>query len=700
MEPGGAIDSSPPCAAEARLNFVGTLWLHRSHGSPGLPLVPLTVPKIGSHETVAQAFAAGATFSARAHDSSRAAGDGDGIIGVPCRIADRRLCMDTGSGGLTPVAEFLLAEISYAPFPVTSRPDLMVIAMVLPVSGEGIMGTQLGGADLTGRDCWFLLSPGGQHLDALDTMGMLGSVRCDLSEAYQPQTEGDGILGEGAYAIVRCMRARDGNAVAVKNMNATVELPAIQREIATLIDTQPHEHIVGFRGMFWQMEEGKPRMAVAFDVAPFRDLLYKVLKFGAMAEAEARTLFQGVMSALAHIHSRNIVHRDIKAENILLATQGSAVVADFGLATWVSDATQMVRRCGSPGYVAPEVCLGNPYSFKVDVFGAGVVLYFLLSKEMPFSSPDRDTAATMRRTVKCSLHLHRPPWDKMTSRLRNILRQTICKSQEDRLSSQGVLEHPWLIGPVPRPALTTEQLQQLQQQQAMRKQQDDLQQGPAEQQAQMTREQQQVRAQQAAPSDRPNPDEQPQLPSLRNQAGASVGGGTSPPGAGGTSPGYPFGGGGGSPAAAAVPPPQGPNHEAPVPPARPAHSSFRRGRGAAYPTGGRDERPPEAHSMLPGLPAVSTPSGASVSSATPMGHMSPHESNAGYPSQCPISTYTGASPSAGAPSSNYGGRVSPTGANSAAPGGANQGPMLPPVGDDDGRSHRGGGSRGGSVARG
>jgi len=139
-------------------------------------------------------------------EAASPAGGGDGIIGAPCRISDRRLCTDSGPGGLHAVAEFLLAEISYAPFPVTSRPDLMVIAIVLPVAGEGIMGTQLGGADVAGRDCWFVLSPGGQHLDALDTMGALGSVRCDLSEAYQPSSEGDGILGEGAYATVRCMQ--------------------------------------------------------------------------------------------------------------------------------------------------------------------------------------------------------------------------------------------------------------------------------------------------------------------------------------------------------------------------------------------------------------------------------------------------------------------------------------------------------------
>ncbi|CAE7797970.1 moxd2, partial [Symbiodinium necroappetens] len=70
----------------------------------------------------------------------------------------------------------------------------------------------------------------------------------------------------------------------------------------------------------------------------------------------------------------------------------------------------------------------------------------MLSRETPFSSPDRDSAATMRKTVKCSLHLQRPPFDSMTSRLRNILRQLICKSQDDRLTAAAALEHSWIVG--------------------------------------------------------------------------------------------------------------------------------------------------------------------------------------------------------------------------------------------------------------
>mmetsp|Transcript_5567 Transcript_5567/g.6505 ORF Transcript_5567/g.6505 Transcript_5567/m.6505 type:complete len:164 (+) Transcript_5567:125-616(+) len=121
------------------------------------------------------------------------------------------------------------------------------------------------------------------------------------------------------------------------------------------------------------------------------------------------------------------------------------LIADFGLACKTSDQAQMSRRCGSAGFVAPEVCLGTPYDCKVDTFGAGVILFFMFSKELPFSSPDRDSAATMRKTVKCSLHLQRPPFSELSSRARNMLRQLICKNQEERLSAEAALEHSWMV---------------------------------------------------------------------------------------------------------------------------------------------------------------------------------------------------------------------------------------------------------------
>lgn len=300
------------------------------------------------------------------------------------------------------------------------------------------------GCEAEDREGWFILIQGlSTAYDIMDVLSLRGCIRHDIENSYSLPADDSGIIGEGAYATVYHSQGRDKRPVAVKKMNCQSDFESIAREVSTLVEVQG-PHIIGFRAIFWQQEVERLQVSMVFELAS-GDLLFKVLQDGPMDEPSARTLFVSILHGLKRIHDHGIVHRDIKTENILL--QGDVpMVADFGLACKATDEQQMSRRCGSAGFVAPEVCLGSAYDYKVDTFGAGVILYFILSKELPFSSPDRDSAAIMRKTVKCNLHLQRPPFSEMTSRTRNMLRQLICKSQEERLSADGALAHSWVVG--------------------------------------------------------------------------------------------------------------------------------------------------------------------------------------------------------------------------------------------------------------
>lgn len=420
------------------------LWLHCKHGSAVSELEPLTVSRINDSMCPAQSF----TTDWQASHSH----DGD-HKGVSCYLNGLELCVDSGVEDCPFSIPLSFSHVSCVPLSATLWPDLALIAIVPPLNGSGLRGAIIGRRDLPDVTGWCVIAQGtAMYDDLLNRLGEAGCLREDLEAAVLPSPEGECVIGEGAYATVQCMHMRNGTLVAVKKMNLSAEIEAIEREVATLLHCQGDDNVIGFRGMFVLFEVDVPRISLVFDVAPCGDLLLQVLRYGAMTENVARLLFFGLMAGLAYVHERSIVHRDIKAENVLLKRPDLAVLADFGLATWLDNETQMKRRCGSPGYVAPEVCLGTAYGCKADVFGAGVCLYFILSKEMPFVSADRDNAATMRKTVKCNLHLHRPPWEQMSASLRNMLRQTICKSQEDRLSAADSLEHKWLHkgGPVSR----------------------------------------------------------------------------------------------------------------------------------------------------------------------------------------------------------------------------------------------------------
>eukprot|EP00415_Alexandrium_ostenfeldii_P003277 UN3277 len=95
-----------------------------------------------------------------------------------------------------------------------------------------------------------------------------------------------------------------------------------------------------------------------------------------------------VVCALAHLHERNIVFRDLKSENVLLASNGYAKVCDFGFSKFVLGRTFTL--CGTPEYVAPEVIKSEGYDRMVDWWALGVLTFEVICGDTPFSDPDDD----------------------------------------------------------------------------------------------------------------------------------------------------------------------------------------------------------------------------------------------------------------------------------------------------------------------
>ncbi|MHB1912581.1 MAG: protein kinase domain-containing protein, partial [Acidimicrobiales bacterium] len=147
-----------------------------------------------------------------------------------------------------------------------------------------------------------------------------------------------------------------------------------------------------------------PNVVSIFDVGEGEDghpyIVMELVEGGNLAEraaarplgtAEAVSLMQGVLSGLAAAHEAGMLHRDIKPGNILLARDGTAKVADFGIAKALTDGgggldltgTSLVL--GTPRYLAPERALGQPATVQSDLWAAGVVLYELVAGQPPYS---------------------------------------------------------------------------------------------------------------------------------------------------------------------------------------------------------------------------------------------------------------------------------------------------------------------------
>jgi len=117
-----------------------------------------------------------------------------------------------------------------------------------------------------------------------------------------------------------------------------------------------------------------------------------------LSEEESRSFFKQIVRAVHYIHSKKIIHRDLKLENILLDARNQCKIVDFGLSDYVSGKDRTVTDAGTEAYLAPEVYngfSGDSDPFKIDSWSLGVVLYAMTHGKLPFCRPDLETCAML-----------------------------------------------------------------------------------------------------------------------------------------------------------------------------------------------------------------------------------------------------------------------------------------------------------------
>lgn len=285
---------------------------------------------------------------------------------------------------------------------------------------------------------WGLLVNGDLTIarDLITSFGELGAVRFDLDEAFDVEQK-EFALG-GCAKVARAWPKQPSaqvNGYALKRLTVGSEAEAI-KEASFLLTVGQHPHICRFRGVFCEIDDADiASWSLLFDYYPHRDLFDCLAANGPLSQDAAVEVMIGVSSALSHIHSRGILHRDVKAENVLLDDQGQALLIDFGIATFLDTSQTVSEARGSPCYAAPEVVLGQPYDWKADVFSAGVLFYYILSRKLPFSGSDLQTV--LRRVVRCRLTnlFDSQLWASIKKSLKDIITLMLQKTADTRVSS-------------------------------------------------------------------------------------------------------------------------------------------------------------------------------------------------------------------------------------------------------------------------
>jgi serine/threonine protein kinase len=216
-----------------------------------------------------------------------------------------------------------------------------------------------------------------------------------------------------------------------------------------------HPGILRAHGVYEvRTHRGDPGLGLLLEYAGGRDLSRWIPEAGLPA-AILRVLMADLCSVLAYIHGRLIVHRDIKPSNVLCdrARDGSVrvILADFGLAAHVADVSAISKRCGTPGYTAPEMlqkdwgagCLEDSTPItKIDMFSFGVMIYTALVGSNPFVGSTQDVS--LRQNKLGLLPFESDAFRNLSDDLQELLRNLCAIAPSERCTSSEASLKPWL----------------------------------------------------------------------------------------------------------------------------------------------------------------------------------------------------------------------------------------------------------------
>ena len=247
------------------------------------------------------------------------------------------------------------------------------------------------------------------------------------------------LLGKGAFAWV--FRARDpaGRMAALKllppRFAADQGLESRFRNESTVAAGLRHPNIVKID----HVGQADGFTYYVMDLYP-ESLASRLERDGVLSEAHLVQTASGIAAALAFAHERGIIHRDIKIQNILYTGDGTAVLADFGIARALSgppSTTGVNMTIGTPHYISPEQAQGRTLDGRSDLYALGITLYRAATGELPFRSTDWFELARMHvEDPPPSLRARRPD---LSAGMERIILRCLEKHPDDRFGSAGEL---------------------------------------------------------------------------------------------------------------------------------------------------------------------------------------------------------------------------------------------------------------------
>lgn len=253
------------------------------------------------------------------------------------------------------------------------------------------------------------------------------------------------VLAQGLNSKIFQVRKLDsGTEFAVKVfdkrlvMNKDLDSLLVRNEV-TLLRMAEHPNLIRMVELY----EGDTYIYCVMDFCKGKRLFDEVSEKRSLPEGYALKVLRKVLEALVWLHSKHIVHRDVKLENILFrgkSLQEGLCLVDLGFAVVVDEAQKILPNCGTPGYTAPEVLLKQPYDTKADVFSLGVVFYIMLTGREPFAAPTEKLVVEKNRACKINFSFAEMGLG-FTPLTVDLLRRMLAFDPRNRPTSSECLAH-------------------------------------------------------------------------------------------------------------------------------------------------------------------------------------------------------------------------------------------------------------------